>query len=317
MHAGHASCAEQPKPDGIDDSHLRELKEKKYVSRGRGPEEQWNDIWDTVFPDHKDRRPRSVYIGNAVEESTRQIRSYWDGMRDTILARVRGAGQDSWSDSDGFAKIIEAAMATTFDLIESPPTAVQATAEAQNPPHVLAVDNSTGPTSCEVPAASESRSPTTADQDDWKDPFAGLEAPKAWDWPFCDHDAGLSFDSSSTESSPQASSIQSPDLVSGWPETTVGPGKWLAEPCGMEYDGIFLEFQDASCPVYFDNLWPDSGPPAWTSEDDPSIRLDAPSDFYGQGGAEVDVVPESYLLWDAAPRLPLRSPLLGTGGPEQ
>jgi len=128
-HAEDASCDPRPEPETINESHMQKLKQKKYANRGKSPEEQWWDIWATVFPNLGGLRP-SVYVGNAVEESTRQFRSFWDDtlrkrVLDEVKCKDRGAREDGRYEE--LFKIIETAMDTTFDEIGQPSAPTAAT----------------------------------------------------------------------------------------------------------------------------------------------------------------------------------------------
>lgn len=106
-----------------------EFKTKKYSSRGKSFEEQWFDIWDIVFPYLKSHRPRSVYVGDAVEESKPLWRSFWNDMRVQILAELKAVRKEGLSKE--LSDSIDNAMTTTFDLIEDTSMTAPRTGGAQ------------------------------------------------------------------------------------------------------------------------------------------------------------------------------------------
>lgn len=70
--------------DGITEQQRKAL--AQYPSRGKSIEDQWYDMWDTIFPN--ERRPKSVYVGDYLEETLALFRSFWNNRRSEIVSSI-------------------------------------------------------------------------------------------------------------------------------------------------------------------------------------------------------------------------------------
>lgn len=84
-----------PQFEGITEDQRKQLGEKSV--RTMPIEEQWFQIWSIVFPGAAGERPKSVYLGNLLEEMVPVLRTTWEAQRSSIVARVGEVGSQQLS----------------------------------------------------------------------------------------------------------------------------------------------------------------------------------------------------------------------------
>lgn len=99
-----------PQFEGITEDQRKQLTEKS--SRTLDVVGQWFQIWSVVFPDALDSRPRSVYLGNVLEELVPLLRREWKSQNSDIIA------QAAEMSSQQLSHAIKCAMEMFFDFLE-------------------------------------------------------------------------------------------------------------------------------------------------------------------------------------------------------
>jgi hypothetical protein len=104
----HDACERNanPPPDFISSAQWDQL--RGYPGRGKPVEQQWVDIWNTLFPAVPP--PSSPYESNPTEECLSRLRSFWRKQRDTIIDEVKDILRGSTrhdSAADGSGTIVQ------------------------------------------------------------------------------------------------------------------------------------------------------------------------------------------------------------------
>lgn len=112
-HSRRRECMKMDKPsspqfEGITEEQRRQLNEKS--PRDLDIEEQWKYIWDVVFP--HTTPPRSVYLGNCLEELVPSLRQRWDCQRSGIMAYAEEVS------TEPLAYFLDHAMEMFFESLE-------------------------------------------------------------------------------------------------------------------------------------------------------------------------------------------------------
>lgn len=85
-HSRRADCETRLPPhfEGISEEQKSEL--KKSSPRKKPLREQWYEVWDVIFPGQP--HPKSIFIGNYVEEMVPLLRDLWNEKRAEIISGV-------------------------------------------------------------------------------------------------------------------------------------------------------------------------------------------------------------------------------------
>ncbi|KAK0645725.1 hypothetical protein B0T16DRAFT_411811 [Cercophora newfieldiana] len=96
-HEAYGSRDDEPVPGSISEEQWKELLKQRYQSRGKSVEDQWNDIWRTLFPARDP--PRSIYLDNDDDgEVLSRLRAFWSRRRADITSKtIRESGTDAGS----------------------------------------------------------------------------------------------------------------------------------------------------------------------------------------------------------------------------
>lgn len=112
-HSRRRECTKMDRPcspefEGITEEQRRQLNEKS--PRDLDIEKQWRSIWDVVFPETAP--PRSVYLGNCLEELVPPLRQRWDSQRSRIMAYAEEVSTEQ------LAFFLDRAMEMFFESLE-------------------------------------------------------------------------------------------------------------------------------------------------------------------------------------------------------
>lgn len=113
-HARSKNCdnLEVPSFEGITETQKNRL--NKSSSRGIDPQEQWFEMWDIIFPELKDTRPSSAWVGSHMEEMVPLLRSLWSRKNLNIVAK---AEKKQARPLDRI--MLDGVMETIFDCLEA------------------------------------------------------------------------------------------------------------------------------------------------------------------------------------------------------
>lgn len=97
-HSRWRGCEELDSPclpqfGGITEDQRKQLSEKSL--RTMDVKQQWFQIWSVIFPDIE--APRSVYLGDCLEEMIPVLRTKWERQRSSIMARAGEMGSQQLS----------------------------------------------------------------------------------------------------------------------------------------------------------------------------------------------------------------------------